>query len=110
MNLIKGDIRNGVFTHAGGCVSVPDQPDGKATLGIRPENITVSAKESDLAGKVYSSELLGDSTLLNIRSGDALIAVKVGPKDGREMDAEINLTFDPKMIAIFDGETGIRRA
>lgn len=109
MNLIKGEIRDGVFSHAGGKVTVTGQPDGKATLGIRPEDISVTEGTVDLVGRVYSSELLGDSTLLNIRSGEELIAVKVGPDQGRAMGAPVNLAFDPTKIAIFDGETGERR-
>lgn len=106
MNLIKGEFQGGVFTHEGGQVILAGQPDGKATLGIRPEDISVSSGEPDLAGRVYSSELLGDSTLLNIRSGEALIAVKVGPDAGRAMDDAIDLAFNLDKIAVFDGETG----
>ena len=110
MNLIEGDVVNGVFNHAGGQVAVSDQPEGKATLGIRPEDIHVSENEADLSGTVYSSELLGDSTLLNIRSGESLIAVKVGPDAGRSMGDVVHLAFDPAKIAMFDGQSGERRA
>jgi multiple sugar transport system ATP-binding protein len=106
MNLIEGDMQGGEFTHAGGRINLAGQPDGKATLGIRPEDISVTSDEADLAGTVYSSELLGDSTLLNIRSGDALIAVKVGPDAGRPMNDAINLAFDPAKITVFDCATG----
>ena len=108
MNLIDGELRHGVFSHKGGSVDLPGRPDGKVTLGIRPEDISVSDDLSDLEGRVYSSELLGDATLLNIRSGDGLIAVKVDPDAGREMDAPIHLTFNAAKIALFDGETGER--
>ena len=110
MNLIEGEVQNGVFIHAGGRVELRGGPDGKATLGIRPEDIRVSEGEADLSGKVYSSELLGDSTLLNIRSGKVLIAVKVGPEAGRSMGDVVNLAFDPAKIAMFDGQSGEQRA
>ena len=110
MNLIEGEVQNGVFIHAGGRVALRGGPDGKATLGIRPEDIRVSEGEADLSGKVYSSELLGDSTLLNIRSGKVLIAVKVGPEAGRSMGDVVNLAFDPAKIAMFDGQSGEQRA
>ncbi|MCR9138948.1 MAG: ABC transporter ATP-binding protein [Alphaproteobacteria bacterium] len=110
MNLIKGEIRAGVFKHAGGEISLARQPEGKATLGIRPEDISVADGQADLAGQVYSSELLGDSTLLNIRSGEELIAVKAGPEEGRGMNEPINLVFDPAKIAIFEDGSGERRS
>ena len=110
MNLVEGEVRDGLFTHASGQVRCDGQPDGKATLGIRPEDIRVSESAADLAGTVYSSELLGDSTLLNIRAGGGLIAVKVGPDEGLAMGAPVHLAFEPTKIAMFDGATGERRA
>lgn len=66
--------------------------------------------ESDLTGRVYSSELLGDSTLLNIRSGDGLIVVKANSDSGRRMGEEISLAFEPSKVAVFDGRSGERAA
>ena len=43
---------------------MPGYPDGPATLGVRPEDIRVDDGSEAIRGKVYSSELLGDSTLL----------------------------------------------
>ena len=78
-------------------------------LGIRPEDITFADGQGDLQGTVYSSELLGDSTLLNVRVGDALISAKVGPDDGRDMDSAITLVFNRAKAHVFDAETGLRR-
>jgi len=109
MNLIKGTVAGGTFTHAGGTLDLPGQPDGDAVLGIRPEDLQVVEADGDIDGSVYSSELLGDSTLLNIRVGEALIAAKVGPEGGREMDSAISLTLDRGKLHVFDGATGERR-
>ncbi|MEM0948896.1 MAG: ABC transporter ATP-binding protein [Pseudomonadota bacterium] len=108
MNLIDGTIAEGVFTHAAGRVLVPGYRDGPATMGIRPENIRIDTDAELIKGFVYSSELLGDSTLLNVRAGDALVAVKVGPEEGRAMDSAIALSFDPAKAHVFDGKTGDR--
>jgi multiple sugar transport system ATP-binding protein len=110
MNLVEGEISNGVFRHAEGEIAVPDQPNGPATLGIRPEDIeVVELGAGELEGTVYSSELLGDSTLLIIRTAGTLISVKVGPQDGREMDAAIALNFNRDRLHVFDGLTQERR-
>jgi multiple sugar transport system ATP-binding protein len=108
MNLIRGTVVDGVFAHAGGKVALPDAPDGDLVLGIRPEDISVTEDTGDCAGSVYASELLGDVTLLNVRSGDVMIAVKVAAEAGREMDSAIALRFDPAKLHLFDAGTGAR--
>ncbi|KAJ56026.1 ABC transporter ATP-binding protein [Actibacterium mucosum KCTC 23349] len=108
MNLITGTLAEGMFRHTAGQVAV-DGAAGPVTLGIRPENISVS-DTGDLTGTVYSSELLGDSTLLNIRVGDGLVAAKVGPDEGRAMGAPVGLTLNRAKLHLFDAETGDRRA
>jgi multiple sugar transport system ATP-binding protein len=109
MNLIEGTVAAGTFTHAGGTLALRGQPDGPAVIGIRPEDIALVEGPADLAGTVFSSELLGDATLLTVRAGDALVAVKAGPADGREMDAPVALRFNAAKIHVFDPATGVRR-
>lgn len=110
MNLLAGEIADGAFRHAAGTVSLPGEATGRATLGIRPEDLSVAPEaEADLRGSVYSSELLGDCTLLNVRVGDSLIAAKVGPDDGRPMDTPIGLALDRARLHLFDTDTGTHR-
>ena len=109
MNLVAGTIVEGVFIHASGRVSLTSYADGPATIGIRPEDIRVDDSAEHIKGSVFSSELLGDSTLLNVRAGEPLIAVKVGPEDGRAMGSDIGLSFDAARVYVFDSETGERR-
>ncbi|MEL6464254.1 MAG: ABC transporter ATP-binding protein [Pseudomonadota bacterium] len=109
MNLIDGSLRGGAFTHDAGKMQIADQIDGAATLGIRPEDLSLTNGAADLTGSVYSSELLGDSTLLNIRVGKTLVAVKAGPDDGLPMGAPVNLSVNRDKLHVFDHDTGIRR-
>ena len=110
MNLIEGVVASGRFGHQAGSLDLPGHQDGPAVIGIRPEDLRVSdGPNVDLEGSVYSSELLGDSTLLNVRIGAALITVKVGPDGGREMDSPISLTLNRDKLHVFDGQTGERR-
>ena len=109
MNLIRGTVQAGVFTHAGGTLAVPGQPDGPAVLGIRPEDIVLSSGDADLKGTVFSSELLGDAVLVTLRVGETLVTVKAGPAEGRAMDAPMALRLDRARIHMFDAETGVRR-
>lgn len=108
MNLIEGSLTGGVFTHAGGSMAL-EEAEGKIVLGVRPEDVSVAADAGDVQGTVYSSELLGDCVLLNVRVGDALMAAKVGPEEGRAMDSTISLSFNRAKLHLFDAGTGARR-
>ncbi len=109
MNLIPGTVAAGRFRHAGGETALPGAPDGAATLGVRPENITPADGEADARGTVYSSELLGDVTLLTVSVGTHLVVAKVGPGEGRPMGAPVALRFAPDRLHLFDSATGARR-
>ena len=109
MNLIEGKIEGGIFQHADGALALEGHSDGAVVLGIRPEDVRVGQGALALEGRVYSSELLGDMTLLNVRAGGAMVAVKVGPDEGREMGSVISLRLDPAKLHIFDKATGARR-
>ncbi|MEM1286723.1 MAG: ABC transporter ATP-binding protein [Pseudomonadota bacterium] len=109
MNLIPGTLKDGKFQHSGGTTAI-EGADGEIEVGIRPEDIAIADGEGDLEGEVYSSELLGDSTLLNVKVGDALIAAKVGPDQGRDMDSAIALTVNRGKLHVFDAGSGERRA
>ncbi|MDJ0686830.1 MAG: ABC transporter ATP-binding protein [Alphaproteobacteria bacterium] len=109
MNLIEGEVAGGRFHHESGAFDLPDQPDGPAVIGVRPEDLRVVEAGGQIDGAVFSSELLGDVTLLNVRVGSALIAAKVGPDEGRAMDSTVSLSFDPARLHVFDGRNGERR-
>lgn len=110
MNLIPGRIENGLFSHDGGTLELAGEPDGAVTLGIRPEDISlVDTAEADLQGTVYSSELLGDCTLINAHIGNALVAAKVGPEQVREMNTPVSMQFARNRIHLFEAATGRRR-
>ncbi len=110
MNLIRGRVADGAFRHEQGSVPVGDQRAGAFTLGVRPEDVTVADPGSAaIRGTVYSSELLGDCTLLNVRVGAGLVAAKVGPQEGREMDEPVGLNFAPGKIHLFNSKTGERQ-
>ncbi|NKX43720.1 ABC transporter ATP-binding protein [Roseicyclus persicicus] len=108
MNLMEGEIRGGVFE--GARVRVPglSAPDGRAVLGFRAEDAGPGAG-SEITAPIYTLELLGDSTMVTVRAGGALVSVKA-PKDFR---AEIGESFSAHVPAsichVFDAATGARR-
>lgn len=109
MNLIDGEISEGRFHHTTGSINVNTYPEGPITLGIRPEHIHLTdTANAHLQGSVYASELLGDSTILNVRSGDSTVLAKVAADQGLPVGERVSLAFDPGRIMMFDSQSGER--
>jgi multiple sugar transport system ATP-binding protein len=107
MNLIPGRLADGRFHCRGG--AVPMAGEGPATLGVRPEDVSLAeGGDAHLAGTVYSAELLGDCVLLNVDLGERMIAAKVGPEHLLPMDAPVSLRLDAGRLHLFDAESGAR--
>jgi multiple sugar transport system ATP-binding protein len=111
MNLLRGEIIDGAFRHAGGTIGgLRIAAAGPITIGQRPEDLrVVEPQAGDLAGTVFTSELLGDSTLLSLRVGGDLINVKVGPEDGLRMGEAVGIKLDQARLHAF-GADGCRLA
>ena len=78
-------------------------------VGVRPEHLTIARDGGgDLEGEVYSSELLGDCTLLSIKTGGQLVVAKAGPNDGMAMGKTVALSFAPGQVHHFDRQSGQR--
>ncbi|GAA5070329.1 sn-glycerol-3-phosphate ABC transporter ATP-binding protein UgpC [Roseibacterium beibuensis] len=107
MNLVEGQMRGGVFTGAGLDIPGFSLPDGKVTLGFRAEDATLEGGE-ELHAPIYTLELLGDSTMVTVRIGGALVSVKA-PKDFRAEIGDMFRAHIPASIChVFDGDTGER--
>ena len=107
MNLMSGQITGGVFE--GEHVRIPglSAPDGPVTLGFRAEDAAV-ASQGQIAAPVYTMELLGDSTMVTVRAGGALVAVKA-PKDYRaEIGEGVSITVPASACHLFDAKIGDR--
>ena len=110
MNLLSGEISNGVFrcenVAIGGLTS---KISGPITLGYRAEDAELSRNsKGELSGPAYSVELLGDVTMVTIRAGGGLVTVRA-PKNFRaEIGATIHIGVKPKNCHLFDRQTGQR--
>ena len=108
MNLMEGELQGGVFRGANVEIGgLPEAVSGKVTLGFRAEDAG-PAGAGEITAPVYSIELLGDSTMVTVKAGGALVSVKT-PKDFR---AEIGEPFSAGVPAghchLFDQATGER--
>ncbi len=111
MNLIQGQLKNGVFEASGvrvpGFGSVTKQ---SVVLGVRAEDleISTSADNAHLKGEVFSFELTGDATLVTIKpNGQPITARSI--KDFRiKMDAPMGFKADPSRCYLFDAHSQSR--
>jgi multiple sugar transport system ATP-binding protein len=108
MNLMDGRMQAGAFIAEATRIEGLDAPDGPITLGFRAEDARVSALGGAITASVYSMELLGDSTMVTVRAGGALVAVKA-PKDYRiDIGQPVSIAIPTTACHLFNVKTGAR--
>jgi multiple sugar transport system ATP-binding protein len=109
MNLIEGHLEAGVF-HAEGLriEGLPATVQGAVTLGFRAEDAGIVAQAGHIAAPIYSVELLGDATLVTIRIGSALAAVRCDKSFRGEIGSAIMFQIPPAICHLFDTASGQR--
>jgi multiple sugar transport system ATP-binding protein len=109
MNLIRGEADGGIFRAPGVQIGgLPSSIQGKVILGFRAEDATVTPTATGIAAPAYTVELLGDSTLVSVRVGEALVALK-STKDFRiPIGAPIQADVPPAALHLFHPDTGAR--
>ena len=108
MNLMDGRMDAGTFIADATRIDGLSAPDGPITLGFRAEDARVTAQSGAITAPVYSMELLGDSTMVTVRAGGALVAVKA-PKDYRiDIGQSVSITIPTTACHLFNVKTGAR--
>ncbi len=108
MNLLAGRMTGGVFEaeHARipGFAGVADGP---VTLGFRAEDARI-ADAGEIAAPVYSTELLGDSSMATVQAGGSLVAIKAAKDFVATIGAPIAALVPASICHLFDATTGER--
>lgn len=108
MNLMDGRMEAGAFIADATRIDGLNAPDGPITLGFRAEDARVTAQGGAITAPVYSMELLGDSTMVTVRAGGALVAVKA-PKDYRiDIGQSVSIAIPTTACHLFNVKTGAR--
>jgi multiple sugar transport system ATP-binding protein len=112
MNFLKGAVANGVFEGKGARIAGLRLRDAnEATLGIRPEDLTVcGAQDGQIGGEVFSLELTGDSSLLTLQFDGTHVMARVDKDFSAEIGAKVCLKANPARCFLFDTRTEARIA
>lgn len=108
MNLVDGEIQGGVFRAKSTEVHGLNAPDGPITLGFRAEDANVVESGGEINAPIYTQELLGDSTMVSVRIGGALVSVKADKTYRAEIDDQVSIHIHTDHCHLFDAQTGAR--
>jgi multiple sugar transport system ATP-binding protein len=109
MNLIDGEIADGVFNAANIRVAgLPKEARGPVTLGFRAEDASIVDAGGEIGAEVFSMELLGEATMATIRIGGAFVSIKSRKDFRAEIGDVIHAAVPPSVCHLFDRATGAR--
>ena len=109
MNLMTGDLSGGTFTGKNVTITgLRADHTGPVTLGFRAEDAQLTDVGGEITAPVYSMELLGEATMVTIKAGGELVAVKAGKEFRAEIGHPIQASVPAQICHLFDAETGER--
>src|SRR4051812_24845905 len=109
MNLVSGDIADGVFTGENIKVEgLSRNARGPVTLGFRAEDATLATTGGQIGAGIYSVELLGEATMISMRVGGELVSVKTTKDYRAEIGDAVRVNITPAACHLFDKATGAR--
>ena len=109
MNIVPAHLDRSTLTIEGHSVSLAqpfDRKAGPVTAGIRPGHLRIDA--NGIPTRLYFSENLGETRLLSLELGAAVVKMRVGPTESPVDGDTVPIAFDPNAIHLFDAETGLR--
>lgn len=107
MNLLEGTLTGGVFEGDKVRIEGLNGPNGPVILGFRAEDASVG-ESGQVSAPVYSMELLGDATMITVRAGGALVAVKAHKDYRAEIGQPVSISVPSSICHVFHTETGER--
>ncbi|MGY4651759.1 ABC transporter ATP-binding protein [Mycobacterium sp. URHB0021] len=112
MNLLDGELTGEYFTLPTGFTIGVESVDtsGPVTLGVRPDDLVLTASDGDGAAQVKLIELLGPRAIVTIdaRGTELTSVVEAGRLSGIGEGARVTVSARPGAVHVFDPETGQR--
>ncbi len=110
MNIVKGALEGAVFQGHGAKIASPVKGRvANAVLGVRPEDASIAApKKGNLEGEIYTTELIGDHTLVTVSVGSDLITVKAPKTYTAALGERVSVLLPKDKLFIFNADDGTR--
>ena len=109
MNIVPAELDGRTLLVEGHRVDLDWQPDrapGPVTVGVRPGGLRIDP--GGIPTRLFLSENLGESALLNVKLGEVLVKMRVSPAEAAQAADTVPVHFDPGAIHLFDADTGLR--
>lgn len=109
MNLLSAEIHGDSLTVQNHKIDIEKKivtSSKNVVIGIRPSHIRIDPE--GIPAKIYLSENLGESYLLNLYLGEDLIKVRTPHMPSADSDNMVNISFDVDAIHYYDATTGLR--
>ncbi|MEL6819813.1 MAG: ABC transporter ATP-binding protein [Pseudomonadota bacterium] len=112
MNLMDGELKGGTFTGENVTIKgLKSKHAGKVTLGFRAEDAAIATgKTAQIEAPVYSMELLGDASMVTMRAGGSMVAIKADKDYYADIGSQAKASIPADICHIFDQSTGMRIA
>jgi multiple sugar transport system ATP-binding protein len=110
MNLIDVVAEGSVLkTDSGARLQLQAPRPGALTLGIRAEDMQLTqASDAHLLADIYAFELLGDATMVTLKLGSTLVAIKGDKQLRLKFGDRVGVHFDTQRLYWFDHVSGLR--
>ncbi|MGQ0485160.1 MAG: ABC transporter ATP-binding protein [Hyphomicrobiales bacterium] len=110
MNVVQGELAAKTFMAGAARVTVPVAGNvAKAVLGVRPEDCAVVAPaKGDIKGEIYATELIGDHTLVTVKTDGDMLTVKAAKDFTAKPGDKAGVRLARDRLFVFDGATGAR--
>lgn len=110
MNMVDGTVANGKIRLSSG-TEIPLNNTTPAIetpikLGLRPDDLLVTAEKGLFEGTVNVLEPLGTETLVYVSVGEQELIAKASGRTPPALGETVNLSVDPDNMHMFDAETG----
>ncbi len=110
MNIIKGTLDGTNFMAHGEKIGSPVKGRiDNAVLGVRPEDCAVtSLAKGDIKADVYTTELIGDHTLVTAKIGSDMLTVKASKDFVAKSGDRVGISLPKSSLYVFNGADGAR--
>jgi len=87
---------------------LPKVVEGPVTLGYRAEDAELVSADGDLSGPIFSTELLGDASMVTTKVGDQILSVKTDKDFRADIGQPMSAKLDLSTCHLFDAVSGER--